>query len=57
MTEHNPITVRKNQAPGFGRSLDDYCVWLNGMGWVRASGKPYRIAVRDTGERYLDRAA
>lgn len=55
----NPLMIPTNRQVSMG--LDAYCAWLNGLGWVRASGVPYHIAERETpngqSERYLGRAA
>lgn len=34
--------------PAYQR-LQDHCDYLNGMGWVRASGKPYLVAKTEDG--------
>lgn len=42
------------------QQLHDHVAWLNGLNWVRLSGKPYFVSVRDTPNgplHYVDRQA
>lgn len=55
----NPLARRRSEEPMF--DLWQYAEWLNGLGFVRASERPYFVSSRlrpdQSLEQFLDRKA